>query len=1211
MFHKYGELTSIAENAIQSSESVTALLSDNEINARFEKFAAQLKRIAPKSNEFLYFVSPLIVSAEYALINPDGSPKKTRNGEIVVASWEKKGEGIRWVCNDPSIRPHKNSNGDIFPESEIIAAHKQWISKPILLDHKNEIDSVRGIVLDVYYDRVLKRAIALCAIDKIAYPELARKIQTRVSDGMSMGTAVEKAICAEEGCHKVARTADQFCQHMRYKTGYGEINVGLNPIEFSCVTKPAESISRIRTVFAAAQQLHNELDSKASELNGISNISKIADLENDLKQIASKFLELKESMEQESTDDSNVISDTAPYGASSGQLNPPSDEINQQETQLNLPERYAYNNLALVEELKTLRASFEHKLSNIEKTLQIKNEELTMATDKNNTKTAYWLGGGEGNEPTPGKPRYPIDPLNEKARMEDKQMVGQKPFPEVGSVDGLHPSPESVAEKDELKRKEMIQRAEVEERTMRRNAALAQAKSTLEHKKSYWLGTEEPTPGKAQYPVDPLNVQVREKEDKQMVGQSPFPDVGPVDGLHPSPASVAEKDELKRKEMLNRASLKARFVRTANADGTENLGTSGWHVYSKDESGEKLVFTASVDEISGGRADALFDVIATKEFGSKMLEKIRAVGIQKAASVYKQAQALTGPGAAPGATPDATGAGAMPAMPEAMPPANDNAEPAAEDEGGKGDPKETAMKLAEKNRDVASDLLEAIRTLTGEQTQMGEMEEGLNALPKAAASALLPLHKTRVELNSQLLSGMKKSLAELNEHNEELNLITQILDSGTVADKDYTNTVVEDALGDAKSAIADGFALMRAYMKYARGTAGLLKRAEDAQSAMSTDENDARDSSDTDEDTETETETKTDDNDAEDANNHFSMEDDEMDIAPDADHEHDGHDPLAMHEEMDMPHDEHNEFETPEGEDMDATPDFGHDASDMNDVMVDVDPSQLPPGQKLKVAPASAQGFDLTTKAGRSAYRAKIANDATGKQDDGKLESAESLKMSPTVEDADKLADGGFLQSTLDVKPSDDLGRFETLPEQQKRMLEVARMPPKIRQAAERLDTLISQGKVAVADLDTLIAQGLDSEVVKYWRQYWGEAGKEGAEFGKLLTTETMKAKAEEENKAFRVKLARAYELSYDMVRRGLLADDRAAIGSHVDEVMKWNDEGFESMKRVIARHAPLSIRKEASIPQVGLIGSGDVQSQARELDFQGELDRAFANRKY
>jgi polyhydroxyalkanoate synthesis regulator phasin len=171
-------------------------------------------------------------------------------------------------------------------------------------------------------------------------------------------------------------------------------------------------------------------------------------------------------------------------------------------------------------------------------------------------------------------------------------------------------------------------------------------------------------------------------------------------------------------------------------------------------------------------------------------------------------------------------------------------------------------------------------------------------------------------------------------------------------------------------------------------------------------------------------------------------------------------------------------------------------------------------------------------------------------------------------------------------------------------------MPPKVKKEAERLNQLISEGTVKVDDLDALISQGLDPEVVKYWKQYWGEAGKEGSEFGKLLTTETFKAKAAEEMSSFKVKVARAYELANEMVKRGLLTEDRTAVASQVDEIMKWNDEAFDSMNRVVAKHSVLSLRKEASVPQVGLIGSGDSQPLVAS-DFQSELDAAFSNRKY
>jgi len=87
--------------------------------------------------------------------------------------------------------------------------------------------------------------------------------------------------------------------------------------------------------------------------------------------------------------------------------------------------------------------------------------------------------------------------------------------------------------------------------------------------------------------------------------------------------------------------------------------------------------------------------------------------------------------------------------------------------------------------------------------------------------------------------------------------------------------------------------------------------------------------------------------------------------------------------------------------------------------------------------------------------------------------------------------------------------------------------------------------------------------------------------------------------------MARAYELTYDMVDRGLCLNDRQAISSQVEEIMKFNDESFDSLKRVVAKHNPL-IRKEAGrMPQVGIIGSNENASNVN--DDWSELSAAFA----
>ena len=96
------------------------------------------------------------------------------------------------------------------------------------------------------------------------------------------------------------------------------------------------------------------------------------------------------------------------------------------------------------------------------------------------------------------------------------------------------------------------------------------------------------------------------------------------------------------------------------------------------------------------------------------------------------------------------------------------------------------------------------------------------------------------------------------------------------------------------------------------------------------------------------------------------------------------------------------------------------------------------------------------TKAGRALLRAKLAADATGKEEDGEIETLKKVEFSDMLGQADGLTDG---QTQLDVKPSDNLGYVETDPEVNKRMLEVARMPPpKVRKEAESIQKMVTEG---------------------------------------------------------------------------------------------------------------------------------------------------------
>lgn len=1175
-FVKLGELIEIS--GVESTESCLPSVSP-EILENFRKFATNLKKIAPKAEDFLYFSAVMMHAAEASSLNDDGTPRLNARGERAQVGWDKSGGTWRWMSNDPSIKPYKNSNGDIFPEEELVKAYKKWVGKPLCIDHKSSsVEHVRGFIVDTYYDRNLKRVIALCALDKAGYPQLARQVSTGVSNCVSMGTAVGRAICSD--CARVARTEQDFCDHMRKKSCYGEINVDLNPIELSIVVNGADPKASIKHIIAAANTLNSyvetkqkELESKLAQLNfqasltlsnpgedgGQSTFSvngqDLEKFKTDLDQAFERLAEIAQQAKNSENNTNDSTSDQALVAtpeADSGLAHPHA--------------RYASVEVGVdpIAELQEVTSTIETKLSQMKVSL----EKLANTSTKNkqeenmsgtNIKQGYYQGAGGVNEPTPGQAKYPKDPLNEQLReKEDKQMVGQSPFPDVGAVDGMHPSPDSADPSDELQRKKMLARAESEERAQRRQAIVNMAKAALENKTAYFQGgggVNEPTPGKVKYPKDKLNEQLRDREDKQMVGQKPFPGVGSVDGLHPSPSSADPADELKRKEMLRRASaLSAKFAYATNADGSRNKADSAWEVYR----GDKLILAASVQDLSGGQVDKLYPGITTTEFGAKLLEKVKAHGVDKVRSLLKTAQAAPPAEAAPPA-----------------PPAEAGPEEGAEDKGESGDPKAVALKLAEKVRDLSSDLLEAVRALTGEQSEMGDMEGGAppGGMGASASFSTATLNTLRKELNGALTTAMKEAIANLEDHAQELDMISGIYDKGTVTDsnQDLVGTIVDDAFNEARTAVADGFKLMTAFVKYARGTKAIVKRAEieSELEALAEGENMTGEH---------------------DANNG----DDLMAMISDTNSELD--DVKTM-----LDGDEDGGLGEGDAE-LDALLEGGEAlVDDANDLDVELKPGQKLPEGLPEDAHVTMASFE--TRAGRAALRAKLAADALGKEDDGEVQDMSHAKFSDMLQEADRHADG---QTDLDVKPSDNLGKVETLPEVNKAMMELAKAPPKVRKEAEAIYKLVSEGKLDPNDLDALVAEGLDKDAVSYYKKYFAQTDG-GSEFASELTKEHVKAALEEELNTYRVKLARAYELAYDMVDRGMCSPDRINVTAQVDEIMKFNDDAIESLKRVIARHEP-SLRKAGGrLPQVGVIGSGEINATASAEDDWSALSAAFA----
>ena len=246
-----------------SEISSEKILASPELVERMSKVANDVRKIAPRSDDFTYFSIVFLKSAEAALLDDFGGIKKLANGED---AWGFFDENWKWHGN---VMPLKNNNGDIFPESELKKAAKDWIGKPLCRDHESSsVDGIRGIILDTHYDDKFKQVVGLCALDKVNYPDLSSKVKSGLVRYGSMGTGVEQAICTT--CQKKARVQSEYCEHIKAGTNYGEVNVGLKPIEYSLVVQPAEKGAVLLKVFASLKKYQNEFIN-----NGVSNVDEM------------------------------------------------------------------------------------------------------------------------------------------------------------------------------------------------------------------------------------------------------------------------------------------------------------------------------------------------------------------------------------------------------------------------------------------------------------------------------------------------------------------------------------------------------------------------------------------------------------------------------------------------------------------------------------------------------------------------------------------------------------------------------------------------------------------------------------------------------------------------------------------------------------------------------------------------------------------------
>jgi hypothetical protein len=539
-----------ASFTMQEIHNSDTIILDSALLDRFTKFARKLNAVAPKAKDFTYFSCVMLHADTAALINQDtGEPILGKNGKPVTAEWEinPKTGSWKWKCSDLNIKPAKNNNGDIFPESELKKAYRLWIEKPLCQDHQsNTVDGMRGLILDTYWDDKRKRVIGLCALDKKNYPDLARKVEGGYATNVSMGTAVGKSICFE--CGNVAKVEAEYCKCVRSRSTYGEINIDLSPIELSLVVTGADPRAKLRHIIASLDIYTQQKQERIAELQraGCVTPGELNSLRTEIDMLRRQLNEISKIRAQAALDPSQganirVLLETISSTSASAEVK---DLANKQLLEL-------LGGQTTPKELAKMEAPAAEDGNGNEGSMAEDVEKNPEGGQKaSDVEPPYGLAGNKAM--TGGKGR---------SCTEDPESSGPPPW----SLDGRETRLASGSLEDQittvLKRLDdmrgslqVIQAAanrtpQKEEKDMSDLKERARARRVAFEKNAYHQGgggVNDPQT----YPKDPMAEKVRDTQDKQMVGE----------GMEPGNDGLAG-DDLALKQKLSRAQLEERRLR--------------------------------------------------------------------------------------------------------------------------------------------------------------------------------------------------------------------------------------------------------------------------------------------------------------------------------------------------------------------------------------------------------------------------------------------------------------------------------------------------------------------------------------------------------------------------------------------------------------------------------------------------------------------------
>ncbi len=771
---------SYSNNIGIKTESPEKVLASQEIVDRLSKLAKEVKAISPKSDDFLYFSIIFLKAAESSLLDDYGSIKKLANGE---EAWGFFDENWRWHGN---VKPHKNNNSDIFPASELKVAAKKWIGLPLCRDHESSsVDGIRGIILDAHYDEKFKQVVGLCALDRVNYPDLARKVETGLVRFGSMGTAVEVSICSE--CGNKATTQKEYCQHVLGKVAHGEINVGLKPIEYSLVVQPAEPGAILLKCLASLESYKSEFSNI-----GVENVD-----------------EMLGSLNEKQAEHLDKIMKTA--CGENGCSIPQRKKIITSFLQNNGLIKNSADNSIISKAYNDVSESSERFTTN-EEPDEIRNMISGVSTSSSVLGT---------RSPTDNKD------FNSDGDILKVDRTSSVPITSVAGTKPYDRKTINTILEDIMSENNLRKRAE-----LRRRIAYMQGGDSVDDK-SY----REPSGFKS----DKMSETVRNTQDRHLLQDGDMQKLTREDmALKEKMSRASARQQPLRKVAYTGPALTTRFTVRKGSGGTINKSASLFEVFA----GGKRVIAATAGEIFGSELNRNWDWIRSEDYGKQVCREIRASGLPYVSSLLKSAQ-QTPPAADMGMAPPPPAAdmGMAPPPPAAdmgmaPPPAADmGMEPdmGADDmqmpEGDVSDEEESSEESESPSEKIDEELtsietaVSTVRDLVNELKDKQEADVDVNVFT-GKKSEKDSSEEGKLSLSRHVYQNLLRVYAQLDSSADELAMVAETydnLDRLTASQRAEFKKLASDARIESAKVLGEALSLSKVAKQLL--SQGMKKRA--------------------------------------------------------------------------------------------------------------------------------------------------------------------------------------------------------------------------------------------------------------------------------------------------------------------------------------------------------------------------------------------------